>query len=272
MGGDQMDGDQTIVSYSLDECDSFIDERQSNIVYDEFTPAFPSLLSCADITASIVNRRSPTMNPHSCTPGINGTEAMCVSSLDDCTYQADSDSAVRFAVIVDPIDNAESVITGFSFYEKAPLMFDWIDGPSGINNYPTRYGIRVLKNGVEIYSNIEQVATTEWTLESFSFEGEEFRVTERAEFVFELLGYCTVGNGSDVNAWDVDEISIFGNCEFETAASISGFVMTAFGEAIQDVNVVNGTNLPEYPIVSSCLLYTSPSPRDATLSRMPSSA
>ena len=193
---------------------------------------------------------------------------MCVSSSDDCTFQADSDRAVRFSVIVEPIDDFESVISGFSFYEKAPTMFDWIDGPSGINNYPTRYGIRVLKNGVEVYSNIDQVATTEWTLESFAFDGEAFRVTERSEFVFELLGYCTVGNGADVNAWDIDEISIDGRCEIVSAAQMSGLVTTAFGEALQGVSVFSASNLPEYP----CLLYTSPSPRDATLSRMPSSA
>ena len=40
---------------------------------------------------------------------------------------------------------------------------------------------------------------------------------------------------------------------------INGFVLYMFGTAI------------EYQF-SSCLLYTSPSPRDATLSRMPSSA
>ena len=32
------------------------------------------------------------------------------------------------------------------------------------------------------------------------------------------------------------------------------------------------TELGDYHIYSACLLYTSPSPRDATLSRMPSSA
>ena len=37
--------------------------------------------------------------------------------------------------------------------------------------------------------------------------------------------------------------------------------------------VVSGNTLtPTSPVVLSCLLYTSPSPRDATLSRMPSSA
>ena len=38
---------------------------------------------------------------------------------------------------------------------------------------------------------------------------------------------------------------------------------------------VNNIVKPEYfdrPLRSTCLLYTSPSPRDATLSRMPSSA
>ena len=35
---------------------------------------------------------------------------------------------------------------------------------------------------------------------------------------------------------------------------------------------VNGTDNPTGVFTNSCLLYTSPSPRDATLSRMPSSA
>ena len=33
-----------------------------------------------------------------------------------------------------------------------------------------------------------------------------------------------------------------------------------------------GITYDQYPLVEVCLLYTSPSPRDATLSRMPSSA
>ena len=36
--------------------------------------------------------------------------------------------------------------------------------------------------------------------------------------------------------------------------------------------IVFATATPDYAFPSSCLLYTSPSPRDATLSRMPSSA
>ena len=39
---------------------------------------------------------------------------------------------------------------------------------------------------------------------------------------------------------------------------------------VLEVGAGTGTNFAFYP--DSCLLYTSPSPRDATLSRMPSSA
>ena len=37
-------------------------------------------------------------------------------------------------------------------------------------------------------------------------------------------------------------------------------------------NIVNVNNFGNSDTVYTCLLYTSPSPRDATLSRMPSSA
>ena len=48
-----------------------------------------------------------------------------------------------------------------------------------------------------------------------------------------------------------------------------------FGNFRTDNNVCLGTSTEAYEIVNNadvCLLYTSPSPRDATLSRMPSSA
>ena len=38
------------------------------------------------------------------------------------------------------------------------------------------------------------------------------------------------------------------------------------------LNLIAGIDLPDQGEVRICLLYTSPSPRDATLSRMPSSA
>ena len=49
-----------------------------------------------------------------------------------------------------------------------------------------------------------------------------------------------------------------------------GFSAAAgFGAAVA---ILTGVTLPVFPWLTICLLYTSPSPRDATLSRMPSSA
>ena len=46
----------------------------------------------------------------------------------------------------------------------------------------------------------------------------------------------------------------------------------SFGEGVERVFPLYSTNIESITVVRSCLLYTSPSPRDATLSRMPSSA
>ena len=47
---------------------------------------------------------------------------------------------------------------------------------------------------------------------------------------------------------------------------------TTYSVVITDENGCTGTDEVFVTVVISCLLYTSPSPRDATLSRMPSSA
>lgn len=249
-GGSNMD-EETIVHYSLDACESFVDEQRSYQDFSEFTPAFPNSLSCADVEADNVHRRSPQNNSHSCTPGIDGSAAMCVTALNSCDYQIDSDSAIIFMVSVEPTDDSESYISGLSFYEKAPTTFDWIDGPSGMNNYPTKYGIRVLKNGEEIYSRIDLDASEEWTLESFTFDDDAFRVTESSTFVFELLGYCLVQNGANESVWDIDKISVTGRCEQLASAIISGTIVTSTGEAIEGVQVMNDTDHPEYPVTTS---------------------
>ena len=49
-----------------------------------------------------------------------------------------------------------------------------------------------------------------------------------------------------------------------------GFIKPALKE--NEINVSRNISLPALGLFITCLLYTSPSPRDATLSRMPSSA
>ena len=46
----------------------------------------------------------------------------------------------------------------------------------------------------------------------------------------------------------------------------------AYGQVSHDVTIITRENEAYGQVPHDCLLYTSPSPRDATLSRMPSSA
>src|SRR5690606_1660363 len=131
-------------------------------------------------------------------------------------------------------------LTGLSFWERAPEMYDWIDGPTGPNNYPTWYGIRVLKNGIEIYQQAGIATTTDWTLEEFSFtDNTDFIAEAESVFRFEFLGYCLVGNGAPVAAWDLDEISVQASCALtaQMTNTISGRIFTNSGNRIRNAEV-----------------------------------
>jgi len=202
--------------FDLDACYADTQDN-SNCDYSEFKGVATNDVACTQFSASgdgCVYRENPTVNKHSCTPGVNGSTAMCVGSLDDCTYVADSDKAIRFEIEVNPGSNGIGNISTVSFFEKAPLMFDWINGASGLNNYPTLFGVRVLKDGVEVYNQSGLSTTPDWSLESFDFSNNPaFSVSSSTVFSFELLGYCTVGNGATVNAWDIDQIEISSTCD-----------------------------------------------------------
>ena len=66
--------------------------------------------------------------------------------------------------------------------------------------------------------------------------------------------------------------------QFESEFSTQNYGMTSI-EALESINFFEGTTIAAHVVwpynmccYGGCLLYTSPSPRDATLSRMPSSA
>jgi len=249
-GGNNPDP-ETIVYYSLDQCNSRTGATQTHVDYSEFVAEYPNDLDCGSVSANNVQRDSPSANPHSCTSGVGGSVAMCVGSANSCTFRPNDPKAVTFTVTLDPSGGSEAYISGLSFYEMAPRTFDWIDGASGENNYPTKYGIRVLKNDIEIFSSIGLDATADWSLETFDFSDDEFTVTSRSEFVFELLGYCTVQNGASVDAWDLDEISVIGGCNTGGSALLSGLVFTEAGMPVEGVKVSNSTNHPEYPVTTT---------------------
>ena len=199
-----------IVEWDLDACTSY-SSNGTNLNFSEFTPTYPTTLSCGNVSATNVTRNYG--QGHSCTypRAGEGGEAMCVSAKNSSSFNNNDDKAIRFSVTLDPTETTH--LTGLKFWELAPFEFSWIDGPSGPNNYPKKYGIRVLKDGTEIFKEIDIPATNTWTLETIDFSGnDDFKVTSTSTFSFELLGYDLVGNGANVAAWDIDDVQIEGGC------------------------------------------------------------
>jgi len=231
-----------IVFYDFDDCRS--------IAYENFQPDYPDVLICGSYSAGNVYRINPEINGHSCTPGPDGNVAMCISSLDDCSYQAGDDKSLVFELEVIPNPDSVIQITSVNFLERAPEEFQWIVGTTGPNNYPLLYGFRVIKNGVEVFRQDDIATTTDWTREIFSFVGRSaFEVREPSLFQFELLPYCLSGVDSDVTAWDIDDLSIQARCglDFSNTATVSGQVKTVPGDYFDNLELVlSSTSMDGY--------------------------
>ncbi len=229
-----------IVQYDLEACSAFM-FNGSNMDYSEFLPSFPTPLTCADISADYLFRSPPQMNKHSCTPGVNGSIAMCVSSLNSCTYAAGHQASIVIEFTVHPQSDSLVKFTGLEFYEQAPTNYNWISGDTGPNNFPTFYGIRILKNGTEVFRKEDNHTTNSWTLQSYNFiDNDLFRVQANTTFRIELLPYCPIGDASAVSAWDIDAVKIYAGCiAIQTPEPvISGHVITRSGQSVSNATVL----------------------------------
>ena len=200
--------------FSLDACAAnFGLDQQKD--YSEFTAHVDNSGSCANLSVigDYLYVEDPEEHPHSCTPGVDGDAAMCVGAHSSCGYFAGSDRSVRVDVLVSPGEHGLAVLSGLSFYEKAPAQYTWINGGVGPNNYPTLFRVRILKGDSEVYRSDALATQLAWNLREFDFsEIEAFTVTEPTVFHVELLSYCPVGNGASTSAWDLDELRLSVNC------------------------------------------------------------
>ena len=239
-----------VVYQTLDTCEATT--GTGNFSYDEFIPAYPQPLECGSVTSSILYRLNPEVNGHSCTTGLDGEATMCVSSLDGCEYENGHEKAVLMDITITPDPDYAVQLSGLSFYENAPDEFSWINGLSGTNNFPTKYGVRVLKDGLEVFKMTDISTSNGFTLQTFSFEDlVDFNVTDTTTFTFEMMAYCTVGNGALVTAWDLDEINISATCEPlpDANGKISGEVLTYTGEIVEFAEVSRSLKLSESIVV-----------------------
>src|SRR5688500_1996281 len=124
----------------------------SQMDYNEFTAQIDnSECVSLNVVGDNLYRNNPTSNPHSCTPGVNGSVAMCVGSNTSCNFTPNSDQAIRIDITVTPGASGSASLSELSFYEQGPAEFNRINGDSGPNNFPTLFGVRVVKNGTQVF-------------------------------------------------------------------------------------------------------------------------
>ena len=233
---------KSIINYDFNKCIALI--GSSNMDYSEFEPNYLEKLDCGNVSAGILYRENGNPNKHSCTPGMNGSLAMCIGAHNDCQYNSLSDKAVIIEIKLDPSLGKSIILDGIQFYQKAPENFDWVGGDKGLNNYPTKYGIRVLKNGVEVFSSVDHATSRDWHLEKFNFSTNvDFEVSESTTFRFEILPYCVVGNQAIVNAWDLENVAFFGTCTNKKSRSIAGLIFDGSGNKMENVIVQNNNDI-----------------------------
>ncbi|MEM8908496.1 MAG: hypothetical protein AAGD05_11665, partial [Bacteroidota bacterium] len=202
------DCEEELAYWSLDNCISF-SNNGTNLDYSELTAQTSTPSGFAAVTATNLFANGT----HSCVNGESGA-GFCHGIENGCSWHDDDDDAVRFSITVNPANGQTVKLSKLRFFERAPLNFVHLSGNSGDNDPPSKYGMRVVKNGQEIFQSINKNTTHDWTLEQFDFSNDaDFEVTSQTTFEFELLGYCRSNGSSGLAAWDLDEIRVFGCTE-----------------------------------------------------------
>jgi len=206
-------GDPVFLTFDFDSCNATGTVASSD--YSEFTPTITESEGVRlELLNSSLYRLDPTQNRHSCTPGRNGTPALCVSAYDYCSYQPGITPSVRIDFRLSPLTNESARLKSFCFYQKAPNNFEWINGITGINNFPRHYGIRIRKEGEIVYEQSDFTTTTDWSIETFNFSDNDlFKVRTATSFSIELLAYCPVGLFAPYSIWDLEDVKIEATCE-----------------------------------------------------------
>jgi hypothetical protein len=222
-----LQGDDPSLYINFNDCASY--GGGSNADYSEFTAISVVNTDCTqlDLMGGFVYRDNAADNKHSCAPGRNNTSAMCISAMNECVYDPASDLDLKFDIRVIPGVDGIGMIDEVSFYSRAPEQFQFLEGPTGDNNYPTLYTFRVMVNGLEIYRAEDMPLNGNWRLQTYDFSSEPgFTVTDTTIFNFEILPYCLAGVPSTIQAWDIEDLTIRGGCGIVDGGVISTVAAT----------------------------------------------
>ena len=235
-------GRHNAILYDLAGCTSRSRDGSAND-YSEFVPR-EYTLDFASVHAGILHRQN---GGHSCTTGPSGNPGMAACfgfRGSGNTFVDDAATAVRFEVQLDADKGAAANLDSFSFFEKAPEEYYQTSSTNnsvnrGVNNYPTRFGVRVLKNGQEIFKQVDFDTSREWTNRFIDFGNDAaFIVPEggSATFTFELYAYRNNDSGGRASIWDLDSIDIKAStCEANNSSEI--LYLWSNGETTQSITV-----------------------------------
>ncbi|MCB0517515.1 MAG: multicopper oxidase domain-containing protein [Saprospiraceae bacterium] len=184
--------------------------------YNEFTANTSTPTGFSSVSASIFSN----LGDHSCNYGQSGY-GMCHAIKDGCSWSNNDNNAYKFSITLKPTTGNTAKLSKLTFYEAAPANYTWTNGNSGDNDPPSKYGVRVTKNGNEVFKQTDISTSANWSLETIDFSADpDFTVSSQTTFNFEILGYCRQGsNGYAV--WDVDEIKVYG-CSENNCANQGG--------------------------------------------------
>ena len=162
---------------------------------------------CSGFSVSSVQKEGKS----SCVQGAFGgsKSAACVGGQDNSSFNNNDSDAIEFTASFG--SNDEGRISSFCFYERAVENNENF----GQNWPPRKYGIRVLKNGSEIFRSTGNNTTSDWSQECFDFgNNPEFNYNGVTTFKFELLGYDPEEDrlDPDENIWEIDEFNLMACC------------------------------------------------------------
>lgn len=88
---------ESTLLFNLDNC-------FAGTSFTEFTAEITqeSPLLNMSVSGNNLYRNNPTYNSHSCTDGINDSRGMCITSLNSCTYDGDSEKSLIMDIVLNP--------------------------------------------------------------------------------------------------------------------------------------------------------------------------